>query len=196
MVADPDGTLRSDEVVDGVPKAIESPGALPVPAARFVAVANSDPSAIPDDFQPTSAHRALASSLFETQASSFLELAERSGVSRSHIYRILEDPAAVKWIVANSATALELGLVAVHSRLLHKALNDKSIAAIKLYMQRFDKDFKVRGDSINGENVQINNFSSYSLDELERLAGLKTGRLGLADPRTGSDHKDNEGTKS
>jgi len=195
LVANTDGPIRSDEDLGGVLETPKSPGTLPLPAARFVAVANSDPSPIADDFEPTAAHRALSTTLFETQATSFLELAEKSGVSRSHIYRILEEPDAVKWIVANSARTMELALAAVHARLLHKALNDKTVSALKLYLQRFDKDFKVQSNSVSGENVQINNFSSYSLDELERLAGLKERRLGVAGGREGKDSSDNEGIK-
>jgi len=151
-----------------------APQALPPPAARAIAIAQSDPSPLPSDFQPTSAHRALAGALFESKASTFLELAEKSGISRAHIYRILEDSQAVKWIVANSAKAHQGALPAVYTQLLHKALNDKGTAAIRLFLERFDSDFKPKeGAALSATNMQIN-FQGYSTAELEKMVNLKT----------------------
>lgn len=159
--------------LDRAPGPPQSP--LPPPAARVVAVAKSDPTPLPEGFEPSAAHRALAASLFETGASTFLELAEKSGVSRAHLYRILEDTQAVKWIVANAAAIHKGALPAVYAQLLHKALNDRGTSAIRLFLERFDPEFKPKDDNaLRATNMQVNNFNGYSTAELENIVQLKT----------------------
>lgn len=155
---------------------VPPPDVLPPPAARFAAVAKSDPTPIRSDFQPTDTHRALAATLFESKAGSFLELAEASGVSRSHLYRILADPDAVKWIVAHSAGISKAALPAVYAQLLHKALNERGTSAIRLFLERFDVDFKPKEMTIGTSNTQ-NNYFGYTTAELEAIVRQKTRTL-------------------
>lgn len=172
--------MRSNEAVaglDSTPELTKS-DSLPAPVARVVAIAQSDPTPIAADFQPTESHRALASALTAEGIGTIAELAEKAGVARSTVYRVFEDRDAIKWIVSHSAGLMSSALPAVHSHLLHKALNDKGVAALKLFLLRFDPDFKPQTQSISGENIQVNQFGSYSLDELERLASLKRVVLG------------------
>lgn len=187
--------MRRNDSMDGTDKDI--PGtksdSLPTPVARVVALAQSDPTPIAADFEPTESHRALAAALTAEGVNTIAELAEKAGVARSTVYRTFEDKEAIKWIVSHSAGLMKSALPAVHAHLLHKALNDKGTSAMKLFLQRFDEEFKPQTQSISGENIQVNQYGSYSLDELERLAALKCVVLGSGGKA--KDPGNNEGAK-
>lgn len=138
------------------------------------AAASAQPSA-PGAFQPTEAHQKLAATLFETTSSTFVQLAESAGISRSTLWRILKDKAACAWIVANATNAAAFGLGAVHARLLQMALTSRSPEAIRLYLQRFDPDFSAGKDigTLNAPNSQIAFVASMSPAELEAFLKQK-----------------------
>ena len=158
------------------------------PGNRLAALANT---ATPEDiqnFKPAQIHWALAGALSVEAAASFTELAEKAGVSRSRLYEILNDPAATNWIVAQGTRLAHAALGAVHARLLHLALTSRSPAAIKLYLQRFDPEFKEAiaetRDLAKTINSQLNFIQTMSPTELENFIALKRRRVLGADVRS------------
>ena len=166
------------------PTPIEAPAPLPTeelePAERFVAEAAKASDDDLRSFRPTPAHEKLAEHLFTSQAASFLQLAESAGVDRTTIWRTLKNPAAAKWIVSQATGAVEFGLGAVHSRLLHMALTSRSPSFIELYLRRFDPEFKKNaaegGTTINAQYAMI---QAMSPKELEAFVSLKRRQEGV-----------------
>lgn len=131
-------------------------------------------------YTPTDAVMKLADVVFEANAPTWLELAAASGVSRTQLWRIAKDPDACAWIVAHGTHMAELGLGAVHARLLQLALTSRSPSAIELYLKRFDAEYSkrtaVQGDSvINAEMAAIVQMSSTELENFLRHKRRSTG---------------------
>lgn len=158
----------------------EAPGAVPDqeldPPERFLAVAAK---AEPGHFRPTPVHEKLAEHLFTSQASTFLDLAEAAGVSRTTIWRTLQDPKACAWICSKATQAVEFGLGAVHARLLNMALTSRSPSFMELYLKRFDPEFKKAdvsgGTTINQQFNMIKEMSQAELDAFVRQKRRKEG---------------------
>lgn len=148
------------------------------PQERFLAVAAKADSM--EGFRPTPVHEKLAEHLFTSQASSFADLVEASGVHRTSIWRTLQDPKACAWICARATEAVKFGLGAVHSRLLQMALTSRSPAFMKLYLERFDPDYSSRvaegGTTINAQYAMI---QAMSPKELEAFVSLKRRQEGV-----------------
>lgn len=160
----------------------EAPGPVPDqeldPPERFLAVAaKAEPGG---SFRPTPIHEKLAEHLFTSQATSFLQLAEESGVSRTTIWRTLQDPQACQWICSKATDAVKFGLGAVHSRLLQMALTSRSPAFLKLYMERFDPEYaKQLASGGTTINQQFNMIKEMSQAELEAFVKVKKRREGI-----------------
>ena len=159
------------------PEADGPPQAELEPAERFLAVAATAPPG--DGFKPTAAHEKIAQKLFESQAGSFLQLAEAAGVDRVTIWRTLKNPKACEWIVNNAARAVEFGLPAVHSRLLNMALTSRSSSFMELYLRRFDPEFKkgaaAGSTTINAQYAMIQAMGPAELENFIKQKRRKEG---------------------
>lgn len=148
--------------------------------AQLVALANSATPSEIRSYEPTPSARKLAGALFVAQAPTLGELAAAAGLSESSIYRLLRDPAAVHWVVSHGSNLAAAGLGAVHARLLERALTDKrSVAAIKLYLERFDPEYQRNRAMDGAKNTQVNFFSGMSDTELSRFLGTTKEKLGF-----------------
>ena len=141
-------------------------------------------------FKPDDSHLKLAAVLFEANCPTWIELAEKAGVSRTQLWRITKDPAACAWLVAHGTKAAETGLGAVHARLLQLALTSRSPAAVELYLKRFDPNYAAKvaatGDTnITAEFATILQMSPTELDSFlrhkRRSSGLENDRERLPD---------------
>lgn len=156
------------------------PAERPYPVTRFLERAAKLP-APPAGYTPTPAALKLADALFTSSAPSFVALAEHVGLSRTALYDLLKDDAAVAWIVSHGTGAAAAGLGWVHSRLLELALTSRSPSAIELYLRRFDPAFTARDAPANQTNIQ-NNLSfvtSMSDDELRAFLTQKRRSSGV-----------------
>lgn len=144
---------------------------------RLAAVAERATQRDIRNYEPTDAVRKLAAAQFHTTAPSFTRLAEEAGVSRSQLYRILSEPAAVHWIVSHGTNMAAASLGAVHARLFELAMTSRNITAIRLYLERFDPEFKKQKALQDGHNTQINFVTEMSDNELRRLVEQKTTQL-------------------
>jgi hypothetical protein len=135
---------------------------------RRAAEASSEP------FSPSPSHIKLAETIFESGAPTFTELAANSGISRTHLYRILDDPDACAWILAHAKKVAAFGLSAVYARLLHLSLTSRSPQAIELFLRRFDPDFKDKDATVHASGPsQFNFITSMDPAELEAFLRLK-----------------------
>lgn len=91
------------------------------------------------------------------------------------------DPEAVKWVVAHSTKAAEMGLGLVHARLLQLALTSRTPAALELYLKRFDPEFRQSQPGGGGMtiNAQVAAVANMSPQELERFIEAKRRKEGL-----------------
>ena len=142
-------------------------------------------------FKPDDSHLKLAAVLFEANCPTWIELAEKAGVSRTQLWRITKDPAACAWLVAHGTKAAETGLGAVHARLLQLALTSRSPAAVELYLKRFDPNYAAKvaatGDTnITAEFATILQMTPTELDSFlrhkRRSAGLENERERILEP--------------
>lgn len=161
------------------------------PAEKVLAAAVVTDAAAVQDFRPSPAHFKLAQSLFETGAQTFVELAAKSGVSRTTIWRLLQEPGAAAWLASYSAQATKLGIGLVHARLLHLALTSRTPAAIELYLKRFDDEFREKSALTGDLNVtaDVANVLNMSNAELERFVELKRRAIGKGDKTVESNLK-------
>jgi len=180
-------TVTPESTPENLPLALHDPA---TPARRFLAAASANPSPLPADYSPPDAVRRVAEVIFTEKAESFIELAEHAGVHRSTIWRFLQDPNAVKWIVEQGTAVASAGLGAVHARLLHLALTSRSPSAIEIYLRRFDPEFRKEqsgsgGTTINSQFAQV---LTMSPGELEAFVRGKKRRGGfLHDSGSGTD---------
>lgn len=154
------------------------PAERPYPLSRFLERAAKLP-APPAGYTPTPAALKLADALFTSSAPSFVALAEHVGLSRTALYDLLRDDAAVAWIVSHGTGAAAAGLGWVHSRLLELALTSRSPSAIELYLKRFDPEFTARNTPTNQTNVQNNLSFIQGMDDKELRAFLNQRRRSL-----------------
>lgn len=160
--------------------------------AHLVALAQTaSPQAI-REYEPTRAVRALAGAFFTRSAPDFEGLAEEAGISRSTLYRAMQDPAAIHWIVSHGSNIAGAALGAVHARLLHLALRATGkgdTAVLRLFMERFDPEFKKQRVLEHGQNIQNNSFVSEMSDaELGKwVKQQRTRILGQDERRDASD---------
>lgn len=150
------------------------------PARRFLSAAAANPTQLPPDYSPSEAVQRVAEVLFTSKAASFVELAEDAGVSRTTIWRFLQDPHAVAWIVQKGTAVAAAGLGAVHARLLDLALTSRSPAAIEIYLRRFDPEFRKESGTnpattINSQLTQVLTMSSRELEAYVRTKKRQGG---------------------
>lgn len=128
------------------------------------------------EFKPKGVHHQLAGALLNHKPKSLEELAERAGVESRKLFNILERPEAVAWIVNTAANLIRVGTAAVYSRVLEMALTSKNPRWAEVFLRRFDPNFTTSAAdiSISGQNVQVNQFGSWS--EAELRAALKHER--------------------
>lgn len=151
-----------------------SPGDA-APLTRLSAIAStSDPSA-PTSYKPTIADAALAGALISKRSDTFTQLASDAGVPLSTLYRIMEDPARCAWIVNRAAQCTKIGLAAVYARILDMALNSKSVSWAKLFLEKFDDDYKLRAAASAGAQTfnQLNFIGGMSDEELRSFISQK-----------------------
>jgi hypothetical protein len=158
---------------------------------RLVAIAQQASMADIRDYEPTETAQKLAAAFFHETAPSLNRLAESAGVSRSTLYRVLSEPAAVHWIINHGTHMAQAALGAVHARLFELAMTSQKIAPLRLYLERFDPDFKKQKALTDGHNTQINFVTEMSDDELRRMVEQKTTRLLGSAPRGSDSHPSN-----
>lgn len=163
------------------PQAPASPDPVPEGAAvppiltRMASIAST---ASPDAlraFEPSSTHRALVGALIEAQPESLVDLATKAGVVPSTLYRTLENPVAVAWIVAEAARVVKVGLAGVYGRLFHMAMTSRKSSWLELFLKRFDPDYRDgKGASLTLKSGdQEAKFENWTTAELEAFVKHK-----------------------
>lgn len=128
-------------------------------------------------FSPTPAHEQIAGALNgQTSLSDAASLAEAAGVSVRTLQRACSDPAAVTWIVAQQTEIASARLGAVHGRLFEMAMTSRSATWAKLYLERFDGEYKKQKILEKGANQQFN-FSDMTHAELLKSIGRAYRKL-------------------
>lgn len=122
-------------------------------------------------------HRALAGILFSSPAESLAELAAHAGVGEKTLQTIARTPHAVAWIVGECAKTAKLGLAAVYAKMLRESLASRRPDWCKLFLERFDPDYKPAGRDSGGTNIQVNNFGSYTTEELRAFVASKARKV-------------------
>jgi hypothetical protein len=144
--------------------------------------AAADPAALAE-FEPTGSHLALLGALSEGHGlDSAAEIAEAAGLARSTAYGILADPAACSWLSSRLSGRVASRLGLVHARLFHLAMTSRSPAAIRLFLERFDPDYKPAAEEIarvaaGAVNAQFNFLQSMSPEELAAFVEQKRQRV-------------------
>jgi hypothetical protein len=147
--------------------------------ARLVAIAQTATAQQIREYQPSQNVRALAGSMFHGVAPKLIELAEGAGLSQSTVYRILKDPAAVHWIVSHGTNLASAALGAVHARLFQMAMTSRAVGPMRLYLERFDPEFKKQRVLEQGRNTQLNFIQEMTDAELGRwIKQTRTRQLG------------------
>lgn len=119
--------------------------ALPSPVVRMAHIAaTADPAAL-RGYQPSSSVRTLAGTLLECEPVSFVDLADKSGMSPAQVYTILRDPTAVAWIMQESTRIAKGALSAIYARMYKMAMTAKNSSWAELFLKRFDPEFKEDG---------------------------------------------------
>jgi len=132
------------------------------------------------NFEPTATHEAIAGALNEPGSKTLIELSQKAGVSPRTVQRAISDPAALSWMVSQASCLAEARLGAIHARLLHMALKAKSPGWLKLYLERFDPEFKKQKILERGGAHQ-NNFIG-DMDSVELVKLLQRKWRGLQGP--------------
>src|ERR1051326_368063 len=137
------------------------------------------PRAAPQEiFKPSDAHTKLADVLIEGHAGSFLDMADKAGLSRSTLYSIVSQPEAVAWIVEKAAKTAKFGLAAVYARLLERALESRSSAWMKLFLEVFDPTYQSHQvESGVTHNTQFNIINGMSDQELRSFVEQKSRQV-------------------
>jgi hypothetical protein len=141
----------------------------------------------PDDiqgFHPTASHEAIAGALNDGAAPcSIKELATQAGVSTKTIQRAIADPAALQWIVSQASRLVEARLGAIHCRLYLQAMTSKNASWMRLYLDRFDPEFKKQKILEKGGATQVNYLKEMSENELSSWLQRKLRELqGVSGP--------------
>jgi hypothetical protein len=153
--------------------------------AILARAADAPPAAV--DFKPTDAHHKLAAALLDGDCNTWLELAEKSGVGRTTLWRVGKDPAACLWLSEQLAGVARASLGAIYSRLYRLAMTSRSPAAIELFLRRFDPEFKKDAGPVdNSINADFAVVTQMSASELEKFVALKARRAGLDSPKPAS----------
>ena len=147
------------------------------PLAQLTAIAASAEPRDVAEYTPTATDQALAGSLFSSNAPTFLELAKRSGVAESTLFRLRQDPARVAWIVTHSRHLANLGRGAVYARVLDQALTSRNPNWAKLYLELFDEEYKKGQQADQTRNTQVNIFGGMSDTELRSFVQQKTRQV-------------------
>jgi len=140
-------------------------------------------------FEPTPTHEAIAGALNDTAPTSLAELASAAGVSTRTVQRVISDPAALQWIIAQASQLAEARLGAVHLRIFQQAMTSRSPGWAKLFMERFDADYKKQKVAERGgahqfnflgdmETSELSGWISRKLQALQGIAGLPTAPKG------------------
>jgi hypothetical protein len=129
-------------------------------------------------FKPTPTHEAIAGALNDAECPHTLTgLAEHAGVSRNTLTAVIRQPAAVLWIVSQASRLAEARLGAVHARIYNMAMTSRSATWAKLYMERFDKEYKNQKVLEKGGAQQFNFLREMSHGELSTWFGRKLQEL-------------------
>lgn len=127
--------------MSSAPTATENSTPLSNLESGLIALTNGKPSSADETFQPSSAHFKIAGALNETSVATQDELCTRAGVSRATLSRALNTPTVLSWIIAQSSRLVEARTGAIHARLFEKATSG-NVAAMRLYLERFDPEYK------------------------------------------------------
>lgn len=144
---------------------------------RLVAIAQQASQRDIREYSPSESAQKLAEALFHETSPTLARLAERAGISRSSLYRVLAEPAAVHWIVNHGTNLAQAALGAVHARLFELAMTSDKVAPLRLYLERFDPEFKKQKALTDGHNTQINFVAEMSDAELQRMVEQQATRL-------------------
>jgi hypothetical protein len=132
-----------------------------------LAVARPPTSEAMADFSPTPAHEQIAAALnSDTHYSSMKDLAEAAGVSARTVQRAVSEPASLTWMVSQASQLAAARLGAVHGRIFAMAMTSRAPGWARLYMDRFDQDYKKQKVLEKGGAHQFNFLSEMSTDEL------------------------------
>lgn len=130
------------------------------------------------EFEPTQTHEAIAGALNDPECPHTLEgLAEQAGVDPKTLRKVLREPAALLWIVSQASTLAEARLGAVHARIYNMAMTSRSATWAKLFLERFDKDYKNQKILERGGAQQFNFLQEMGTDELLKWFGRKLQQL-------------------
>jgi hypothetical protein len=147
------------------------------PVARLESIANSaDPRSF-TTYKPTNSDRALAGAILTSHAKTFAELSHTAGISDATLERMLDDPARCAWIVSRSREGARFGRAAVYARILDMALNSRSPAWARLFLEAFDEDFKSKETIGTQNNTQVNVYKDYTTTELEAFIKQKSQQV-------------------
>lgn len=144
-----------------------------------------------DQFEPTPAHYAIADALNDQTAfTNTAALAEAADCSIRTLQRAISSPAVLSWIIAQQTSIVESRLGAIHARIFDMAMTSRSSSWAKLFLERFDVEFKKQKVLERGHNQQNNFLGDMSHDELVKSIGRAfrklQGATGIAPP-TGQD---------
>jgi hypothetical protein len=105
-------------------------------------------------------------------------MADKAGLSRSTLYSIVSQPEAVAWIVEKAAKTAKFGLAAVYARLLERALESRSSAWMKLFLEVFDPTYQSHQvESGVTHNTQFNIINGMSDQELRSFVEQKSRQV-------------------
>jgi len=151
---------------------------LPAPVERLASIAATE--VVSPEYKPNLQDRALAGALITGGAHTFVELAHKAGISLATLYRIMEDPKRCSAIVAHAGQCSKAGLAAVYSRILQEALVNPKVAWARLFLERFDDEFKSKsGISAGTVNIQQNIYKDMSNEELKAFVQQMQRKAGL-----------------
>lgn len=134
-----------------------------------------------DSFEPTQTHHAIAGALTRESIETLTELAEAAGLARSTVSRSLSDPAALRWVVSRLTHLAADSVGAAHAVLLQRALTEKNPTWMKLYLVRFDEEFKKQQVAEKGRNT-LNVFGQMSDEELVAYIKREARKAGASHP--------------
>jgi hypothetical protein len=130
------------------------------------------------NFEPTTTHEAIAGALNDVEAPHTLAgLAELAGVHRNTLSEVIRHPAALLWIVSQASRLAEARLGAVHARIYNMAMTSRSATWAKLYLERFDREYKNQKIAEKGGQSQFNFLQEMGTDELFKWFGRKLQQL-------------------
>lgn len=129
-------------------------------------------------FEPDHTHEAIAGALNDPEVPHTMKgLAEHAGVDPKTLRKVLRTPAALLWIVSQASSLAEARLGAVHSRIYQMAMTSRSATWARLFLERFDTNYKAQKVLEKGGAQQNNFLGEMETDELIKWFGRKLQQL-------------------